>query len=169
MATPDGPPPGRFRVEQRDGRLVVIDSVTGATPPTAAQRQAGWANGDDATPIVQRPVDATLAARDDTPVAAATSSAAAKAAWAAKPAVKFTTRRWFDARGPRAIALSTAGKRRIQRVFTLAVAATWIAILTAMAFDVVFVLLIATYLFVHLFKRQIADWGAAIIDWAAAA
>ncbi|WP_293646349.1 hypothetical protein [Sphingopyxis sp. RIFCSPHIGHO2_12_FULL_65_19] len=34
----DRPPPSRFSVVERGGRLVVIDSETGQTPPTAAER-----------------------------------------------------------------------------------------------------------------------------------
>ncbi|HWV61477.1 MAG TPA: hypothetical protein VN034_12515, partial [Sphingopyxis sp.] len=34
----DRPPPSRFSVVERGGRLVVIDRETGRTPPTAAER-----------------------------------------------------------------------------------------------------------------------------------
>ncbi|HEY0595458.1 hypothetical protein [Sphingopyxis sp.] len=34
----DRPPPSRFSVVERGGRLVVIDTETGQTPPTAAER-----------------------------------------------------------------------------------------------------------------------------------
>jgi hypothetical protein len=34
----DKPPPQRWRVEERGGRLIVIDVLTGAPPPTAAER-----------------------------------------------------------------------------------------------------------------------------------
>lgn len=36
----DGPPPGRYSIVERGGRLVVIDRDTGRTPPTAAERMA---------------------------------------------------------------------------------------------------------------------------------
>jgi hypothetical protein len=36
----DKPPPGRYSVVERGGRLVVIDRETGRTPPTAAERMA---------------------------------------------------------------------------------------------------------------------------------
>lgn len=36
----DRPPPSRFSVVERGGRLVVIDKQTGQTPPTAAERMA---------------------------------------------------------------------------------------------------------------------------------
>ncbi|MGL3822027.1 hypothetical protein [Sphingopyxis sp. R3-92] len=36
----DRPPPSRFSVVERGGRLVVIDRETGQTPPTAAERMA---------------------------------------------------------------------------------------------------------------------------------
>lgn len=36
----DRPPPGRYSVVERGGRLVVIDRETGRTPPSAAERMA---------------------------------------------------------------------------------------------------------------------------------
>lgn len=36
----DRPPPSRFSVVERGGRLVVIDRASGTTPPTAAERMA---------------------------------------------------------------------------------------------------------------------------------
>ncbi|MDZ3832129.1 MAG: hypothetical protein U0S50_09965 [Sphingopyxis sp.] len=36
----DRPPPSRFSVVERGGRLVVIDRISGTTPPTAAERMA---------------------------------------------------------------------------------------------------------------------------------
>lgn len=36
----DRPPPSRYRIVERGGRLQVIDSATGKTPPTAAERMA---------------------------------------------------------------------------------------------------------------------------------
>ena len=39
----DRPPPSRFSVVERGGRLVVIDRETGQTPPTAAERMQALA------------------------------------------------------------------------------------------------------------------------------
>lgn len=36
----DTPPPSRLKVVEKGGRLVVIDTATGATPPSAAERMA---------------------------------------------------------------------------------------------------------------------------------
>lgn len=36
----DRPPPSRLTVVERDGRLLVVDRITGETPPTAAERMA---------------------------------------------------------------------------------------------------------------------------------
>ncbi len=38
----DRPPPGRYSVVERGGRLVVIDRETGRTPPSAAERMADY-------------------------------------------------------------------------------------------------------------------------------
>jgi len=40
LALPDRPPPSRYSVVERGGRLVVIDRETGTTPPSAAERMA---------------------------------------------------------------------------------------------------------------------------------
>ena len=37
---PDRPPPSRFAVIERGGRLVIVDRTTGKTPPSAAERMA---------------------------------------------------------------------------------------------------------------------------------
>src|SRR3546814_13143043 len=39
-ALPDRPPPSRFAVIERGGRLVIVDRTTGKTPPSAAERMA---------------------------------------------------------------------------------------------------------------------------------
>lgn len=36
----DRPPPSRYAIVERGGRLVVLDRDTGRTPPTAAERMA---------------------------------------------------------------------------------------------------------------------------------
>ena len=47
----DRPPPSRFSVVERGGRLVVIDKQTGQTPPTAAERMAVHDRKTSAEPI----------------------------------------------------------------------------------------------------------------------
>ncbi|WP_257545952.1 hypothetical protein [Sphingopyxis sp. DBS4] len=58
----DRPPPGRYSVVERGGRLVVIDRETGRTPPSAAERMADYdrrMGNEPALPAAQRfPVDA---------------------------------------------------------------------------------------------------------------
>lgn len=65
----DRPPPSRFSVVERGGRLVVIDKETGQTPPTAAERMDLHDRKMGVEPI--RP-----AARQAEPVAAAIVEAA---------------------------------------------------------------------------------------------
>ncbi|HEX2813107.1 MAG TPA: hypothetical protein VHO04_10520 [Sphingopyxis sp.] len=58
----DRPPPGRYSVVERGGRLVVIDRETGRTPPSAAERMADYdrrMGNEPALPAAQRfPTDA---------------------------------------------------------------------------------------------------------------
>ena len=58
----DRPPPGRYSVVERGGRLVVIDRETGRTPPSAAERMADHdrrMGSEPAPPAAQRlPTDA---------------------------------------------------------------------------------------------------------------
>ena len=63
----DRPPPSRFSVVERGGRLVVIDKQTGQTPPTAAERMAVHDRKSGVEPI-----------RPAKPAAAADMSAAAR-------------------------------------------------------------------------------------------
>lgn len=42
MALLDQPPPNRLRIVEKGGRLVVIDRLTGTTPPTAVERMKAW-------------------------------------------------------------------------------------------------------------------------------
>lgn len=52
----DRPPPGRYSVVERGGRLVVIDRETGRTPPSAAERMADYdrrMGNEPALPVAQ--------------------------------------------------------------------------------------------------------------------
>lgn len=150
---PMDPPPSRYRVVERGGRLVVIDSVVGGAPPTArellpevtsdsaAERfESFFRDGADtqAGPLPpQRP-------------------AAAQAMIAAPPGVlrnvaatvcgdrrdrdgrlQLKTARWFDAKGPRTVALSENGARQLGLVVLALVVAVIVAVFLVVLWSVV--------------------------------
>lgn len=71
MRLVDRPPPSRFAVVEKGGRLVVIDRESGTTPPTAAERMAAHDRARGIEPI--RPV------QKEPSVAVAAAAAAATA------------------------------------------------------------------------------------------
>jgi len=69
----DRPPPSRFSVVERGGRLVVIDKETGQTPPTAAERMDLYDRKMGVEPVRPAP-------RQPVPAPAAAAAEAAPAA-----------------------------------------------------------------------------------------
>ena len=87
----DRPPPGRYSVVERGGRLVVIDRETGRTPPSAVERMADYdrrmgnepplpaaqrfptdAFADPSAPVIERVIEPPLPPVSDRMVATVT-------------------------------------------------------------------------------------------------
>ena len=98
------PPPTRYRVVEKGRRLVVIDTLTGA--PVREHR-------DPASPASPaRPVRQSPAGVDDGSV--------------------FTTRPWYDAKGPRTVRLNYASRKQLENSrFVIAIV---VAVCVALSF-----------------------------------
>jgi hypothetical protein len=117
------PPPSRYRVVERGGRLVVIDSAVGGTPPAAKDLVA------DALLLDQYPrlrgetdrVRATAQSLTTEPPGLLSNVAATVCSdqRGADGRLQWTTARWYDAKGPRTIALSDTAEHQLG-FFTLA-------------------------------------------------
>lgn len=122
------PPPSRYRVIERVGRLIVIDN---------------WAKADaspvDDTPISRPPIATTGRAPTDAMPSSPDGplqhlvSLATIGAIDAEGRPLWMTARWFDAKGPRVFALGPAGVRRLGAGL-LAVLACALAILVGFFF-----------------------------------
>lgn len=97
----DKPPPSRFSVVERGGRLVVIDRVSGTTPPSAAERMAEHDRrmGHRTEPPAAQPRAATPPARASSP--APTSAPAANRPAVSAPAAKTGQGPWREPGGKR--------------------------------------------------------------------
>ena len=139
---PMEPPPSRYRVVERGGRLVVIDSADGGAPPTARDLLPGMMRDDgaDAAGVAYpreggEPAPATPALETlDPRLRGGTDGVRSDVrALTTKPPgllrnvastvcnerrdsdgrLQWTTARWFDAKGPRTIALSDAAEQQL--------------------------------------------------------
>lgn len=198
----DRPPPSRYAIVERGGRLVVLDRDTGRTPPTAAERMAEHdrrmgnepirpaaravpeapapAKIPEAPPPPARPTaDRAVAARanrkqpwtnrDARPAAPpAPARAARPAAVAASGRKTIVTGKWWDAKGPRTIALGPRGRQTLSSGFTtlalvllvVAIAALFIAPLVAFA---------GAFLLFRFGGQILGPIGAGVVDRAVAA
>jgi hypothetical protein len=133
-------PPSRYRVIERGGRLVVVDTLLGGRPQTAADLLPGLASDDRsaAEPTWETepawepaPPPPIVAALDPTP-SVPPRPRAAEALIAGRPELVrtvaatacsdvrdgdgrllFTTAAWYDRKGPREIALDLRGERQL--------------------------------------------------------
>lgn len=78
MRLVDRPPPSRFAVVEKGGRLVVIDRESGTTPPTAAERMAAHDQARGIEPIRPASKEPAVAAAATTPEALDTRRSTAK-------------------------------------------------------------------------------------------
>lgn len=203
---PDRPPPSRFVVIERGGRLVIVDRTTGKTPPSAAERMAehdrrmGLAAPNRPEPST--PAPAAKIPDNPTPAPAPAtarraSAGAAKRPWGSgqrmpvspptpslNPAParirerpqprasgdrkSFTTRKWWDAKGPRTVAVGPAGQAELTGGFMMLVFGLAIAAIVA-AFVALPLLFVGGFLLIRFGDRIVAPIGARIIDKALAA
>lgn len=193
----DKPPPSRFSVVERGGRLVVIDRVSGATPPSAAERMAehdrrmGHRTEPPARPVevpVALPVPA--ASRPSAPASAAKAPQRPWREAAAKPKVQskpgpprvraqtgngagngtrktIVTGKWWDAKGPRTIELGPRGQQVLTGGFMSLFFMAFIAALV-MLFLMPVVLLIAAFLLFRFGGPAVGQIGAGLVDKALA-
>ncbi len=91
----DRPPPSRYSVVERGGRLVVVDRETGLTPPTAAERMAEHDRRMGNEPIRPAPRQAPAATPATAPQPSPAEPAAPKQAQV--PSRKGANRPWATA------------------------------------------------------------------------
>ncbi|HMO76542.1 MAG TPA: hypothetical protein PKD99_06725 [Sphingopyxis sp.] len=92
----DRPPPSRLSVVERGGRLVVIDRLSGTTPPSAAERMAEHDRRMGHEPVRPAP-RAETPPRRETPPATAAPRRPVEPAVAARVAEKNSKRPWAEA------------------------------------------------------------------------
>jgi len=152
------PPPSRYRVVERGGRLVVIDSRSGGVPPTARDSLTDRRE-DDAPPssypresgesAVENDVTREVPLRPSpyparrSPIAALpgllnnVASTVCSDRRDAEGWLQWTTARWFDAKGPRPVALLAKGEPQLGIAALALLAAAFLAVITAMAMGLV--------------------------------
>ncbi|MDB5679055.1 hypothetical protein [Sphingomonas bacterium] len=156
------PPPSRYRVVERGGRLVVLDSAVGGAPLTARDLlpdMASESRTDDTPPMVldEPYMDEQPLAEPVAPVAPPPSRYATAQSMIAEPPgalrsvaetvaggardgdgrLLLTTARWYDAKGPRTLALGMAAEQQLGGAVLALVAAAIVAVFLAVMGDVI--------------------------------
>lgn len=178
MALPDSKPPSRLQILEQGGRLVVIDRLTGAPPPTAAERMkaldAERAEAErpqpaaTATPPPTQPRRTPQGARSPAPSPWRTAAEAAAPAQrhvksADKSERQITTRSWWDKKGPRTVSLSEQAEKTLMSGFLAIVTISALALIllwTALPETPIF-LVMAIILLAH----SLPTLGSALIDY----
>lgn len=150
-------PPSRYRVVERGGRLVVIDSLSGSTPLRAKDLLPATTDDASATyvdypeddppqpasaPILEAPRSALSPPPGKSLAPQAPSGLASIAATVAGQArddrgrLLLTTARWYDAKGPRTLALDMAGEQQLGGAIIGLVVAAFVALCLVVLGDV---------------------------------
>ena len=146
------PPPSRYRVVERGGRLVVIDSVAGGTPPTARELLNTQYPRQSRDPEPQTSPQLAL----ELDVLVPSSPAYTRSSVAPPPGflrnvaatvcsderdadgrLQWTTARWFDARGPRTVTLSARTELQLAIAILTLLAVAFFAMIAAIAMGLV--------------------------------
>lgn len=202
----DRPPPQRYRVVERGGRLEVIDTATGERPQSAAERMAAHdaAHGHAAlrfdraeelllsaakqvekpappstNPIPTDPIRARLEATPG-PWQAKGEARPPKAKQQSRPeprrtgtsmgtgqssdkATPFVTGKWWDSKGPRAVTLNDAGRKKLANgAMSIVMVGFFIAVM--MLFIQPVLLLITAFALFRFGGTFIGPIGAGLID-----
>lgn len=193
----DRPPPSRYSVVERGGRLVVIDRETGQVPPTAAERMAEHDRRMGHDPVRPAPRQAPApAVTPPQPAPAAESPASPppvrlpkkdKGPWAtgtpkkaapprppraAAPArgdqrETIVTGKWWDAKGPRTIELGPKGRQVLTNGFITLLIVAIVAVALLLFISPV-VLFVVGFLLFRWGGSLVGPAGASIVDKALA-
>ena len=151
------PPPSRYRVVERGGRLVVIDSVVGGAPPTARELLSGKVSerSSDAASFYPYPRESgdpgpeavspfVLDSRVRGNTAGNPPGAAQNVAETVigntrddQGRLLLTTARWYDAKGPRTLALGAEGERQLGSIVVALAVGAMIAVVLAVVGETV--------------------------------
>ncbi|QCB56587.1 hypothetical protein E5675_20515 [Sphingopyxis sp. PAMC25046] len=186
----DRPPPSRFSVVERGGRLVVIDRETGQIPPTAAERMDAHDRRMGVEPLRPAAQAAGPEAILELAKAAPAPQRAAinrKQPWGRQARGKgparipqrpqsqpqasdrktIVTAKWWDAKGPRTIELGPNGQSELTGRFMALFFGVVIAAIV-IAFIAPLLLFVAAFLLFRFGGNFLGPIGAAIVDKALA-
>jgi hypothetical protein len=141
------PPPSRYRVEERDGRLITIDTVKGTESghPPAPPGMMGMGQRSS---LSARPAVSTGPRGDGLILALANAATGGRVDAQNRPIL--STEKTFDPLGPRFVALDPAGYRRLG----------WVILGLLIAALMVLILAIVTDFFIALFVIAFALFRA---------
>jgi hypothetical protein len=174
-------PPSRYRVIERGGRLVVIDSQSGTTPlrardllpavtDGAAPRYVDYPTDDDApapTPaaVLEAPRSALTPPPNRSLAPEAPGALRSVAATVAgdrrddQGRLLLTTARWYDAKAPRTLALTKAGEQQLGGAMIALIVAAVVALFLVMFGSVVgWMIVFATVFAAGRAKPAVTAW-----------
>jgi len=125
----DAPPPSRYRVVERDRRLVVVDTWAKGAPPGDIRATPRPIAGGKPMPRPATPPRPGIAdPRGATGLAGLLVRIACMGSDDGAGHRILTTHEYYDAKGPRDIVLSATAERRLGRALTIVVAAVAVAL-----------------------------------------
>ena len=174
-------PPSRYRVIERGGRLVVIDSVAGGAPLKARDLLPATVDDLDEPPRLAEDDKDVRPAQEFLLQALATrktSATASQSSFAEPPTLlrnvaatvcsdardadgrlQWTTARWFDAKGPRTVALSKKAEPQLGFATLALLIAAFCAVIFVVAFGfVAFIVLFVAGSFARQAKPAVTAW-----------
>lgn len=139
------PPPSRYRVVERDRRLVVIDTWDKSAPPVGAPTPPAPSTSRPTRPDLRGAMSATPERKGG--IGGLVVSLACGGAMDGEWRPILTTKEYYDAKGPREIILSPPAAQRLGRLLSRAAIALAVIAVLLWAFPYLLILLVGGFWF----------------------